>query len=97
MSDPIHVSLPAFHQARLATLAAELLKAEHAVALERARRDELLSSVVGMEHDANALAGEGWTAAVVGSEVVLTPPVAQTPQLVPDIGPSGVSEAAAAG
>lgn len=97
MPDPIRIPLPAFHQARLASINNGLLNAQQAVAVEQARREELLSAVVGMTQNASGLAKEGWTAGIDGDCIVLTPPTPPVPQLVPDIGPDGVSDAAATG
>lgn len=86
MTEPIKIPLSVHQQKRLAAFQ------QDANALN-ARLADTVTAIVAGQIDPESV--QGWDIRQVGTDIVCTP--RQKPQLVPDIGPDGVSESAAAG
>ena len=86
MLDPIRIPLSEHQVKRLAAFQAD-------VQAIQVRVSDTVTAYVASVCDPASV--QGWDIRQVGSEIVCTPPT--KPQLVPDIGPDGVSASAAAG
>lgn len=86
MTDPIRIPLSEHQLKRLAAFQADMQALQ-------ARLNDTITVLVASVCDPASM--QGWDIRQVGNEIVCTPP--SKPELVPDIGPDGVSASAAAG
>lgn len=74
MPDPLVIPLSPYHVARLGQLNAEVLSATTALEKANACTNEAVSAIVGVAHDVDQLAKEGWSVKRDGDTIVCTPP-----------------------
>ncbi len=93
MTDPIRIPLSTHQQALFAGFKAQGAQLDAQVTALNARLSAAVESLIAGVVDPKTI--QDWSIQYDGPEIVCAPPLPAKPALVPDIGPDGVSEAAA--
>lgn len=93
MLEPISIPLSEHQGKRLDAFAADAKALNTAGETLNARLNDTVTAIIAGHINPDTV--KGWTIRQEGATIVCTPPA--KPALVPDIGPAGVSESAAAG